>query len=123
MIFSENRCPLFRIMLEYACAGPLEWRGNRQRNDSGRARNPRPRNLGDGNSLHLFWVRNFGHGRVGLASNAKGQPREEQDDQDDAPEGKLIDTVEQDNAERGPGRQRRHADGKVDQDVRRNVVA
>jgi hypothetical protein len=74
-------------------------------------------------SLHLFQVRNFGHGRIGLASNAKGQPRENQDDQNDASEYKLIDTVEQAKAQRGPDSQRRHTDGKVDQDVRRNVVA
>ena len=112
-----------QIALRALAPAPLEWRGNQQRNDTGRARNPRPLNLGDGNRFNLFQVRNFGHGRIGLASNAKGQPREKQDDQNDASEGKLIDTVEQDNAQRGPGSQRRHTDGKVDQDVRRNVVA
>ena len=56
-------------------------------NDTGRARNPRPPNRGDGDAFHL-------------ASNAKGQPREKQDDQNDASERKLIDTIEQDNAKR-----------------------
>jgi acetylornithine deacetylase/succinyl-diaminopimelate desuccinylase-like protein len=36
-------------------------------------------------------------------------PREKRGDQNDAPEGKAIDTLEQDDAQRCPGRQRRHA--------------
>jgi hypothetical protein len=43
-----------------------------QRNHTGRARSPRPLNLGDGNRFNLFSGADVG--RIGLASNARRQP-------------------------------------------------